>query len=373
MKLSGSEQGNVENLPFNLLGGIEDMKNKIKILFLLFVVISISSYFYAYAADPTGVETLKKDPASPVDYVWILICAFLVFFMQAGFAFVESGFCRAKNSVNLLMKNLMDFSLGSLAYFAIGYALMMGDDFHGFIGTTGWFLHKSAYDVHTYLIWMFEAVFAATAATIVSGGVAERIKFSVYLFYSIIISAIIYPIYGHWVWGSGWLSKIPFGVGAVDFAGSGVVHALGGTIALVGAMMLGPRIGKYDKSGKPRAILGHNMPMAALGVFILWFGWFGFNAGSTLSAHELRISVIAVNTNLAAAAGCLAALIFMKLRHGKWDLSMSLNGVLAGLVAITAPCAWVEAWAAVVIGLIAGILVCLGVIWLDKLHQITYR
>ncbi len=343
------------------------MKNKMKILWSLFIM-EIMCCVCAYASDPTGLVTLKKDPGSPVDYVWVLICAFLVFFMQAGFAFVESGFCRAKNAVNLMMKNLMDFVVGSLAFFAIGYALMMGKDSHGIIGTTGWFLYGSAYDVHTYLIWMFEVVFAATAATIVSGGVAERIKFSVYLFYSIIVSAIIYPIYGHWVWGGGWLSKLPFGVGAVDFAGSGVVHAIGGTIALVGAMMLGPRIGKYDKSGKPRAILGHNMPMAALGVFILWFGWFGFNPGSTLSAHELRISVIAVNTNLAAAAGCLSALMFMKLRHGKWDLSMALNGVLAGLVAVTAPCAWIEAWAAVVIGLISGILVCLGVILLDKMH-----
>ncbi len=341
------------------------MKKRMWIFTVIFVLMFFS---YAYAGDPTGAITLKKNPGSPVDYVWILICAFLVFFMQAGFAFVESGFCRAKNAVNLMMKNLMDFVMGSLAFFAVGYAIMMGKDWHGLLGISGWFLHGNAYDVHTYLIWMFEVVFAATAATIVSGAVAERIKFSVYLFYSVVVSAVIYPIYGHWVWGGGWLSKLPFGLGALDFAGSGVVHAIGGTIALVGAMMLGPRIGKYDREGKPRAILGHNMPMAALGVFILWFGWFGFNPGSTLSAHELRISVVAVNTNLAAAAGALGALIFMKLKHGKWDLSMTLNGVLAGLVAITAPCAWVEAWASVVIGLIAGILVCLGVIFLDRLH-----
>jgi len=322
----------------------------------------------AYAGDPTGAITLKNNPGAPVDYVWVLLCAFLVFIMQLGFAYVESGFCRAKNAVNLMMKNLMDFVMGSLAFWAIGYALMMGKDAHGLFGTTGWFLHGNAYDVHTYLIWMFEVVFAATAATIVSGGVAERIKFSVYLFYSIIVSAVIYPLYGHWVWGGGWLSKLPYGVGAVDFAGSGVVHAIGGTIALVGAMMLGPRIGKYDKDGKPKPILGHNIPMAALGVFILWFGWFGFNPGSTLSAHQLRISIIAVNTNLAAAAGGVSALLFMYAKHGKWDIGMTLNGVLAGLVAVTAPCAWIEAWAAVVIGLIAGILVCLGVMLLEKLH-----
>ena len=322
----------------------------------------------SFAADPTGAITLKHNPKSPVDYIWILICSFLVFFMQAGFAFVEAGFCRAKNVTNLMMKNLMDFVMGSLAFFAIGYALMMGKDWHRLIGITGWFLYGSSYDVHEYLIWMFEVVFAATAATIVSGGVAERIKFGVYLFYSAVISAIIYPIYGHWAWGDGWLSKLPFGVGAVDFAGSGVVHAIGGTIALVGAMMLGPRIGRYDIKGNSKPIIGHSISMAVLGVFILWFGWFGFNSGSTLSAHELRISIIAVNTNLAAAAGALAALIFMKIRHRMWDIGMALNGVLAGLVAITAPCAWVEAWAAVVIGLIAGILVCLGVILLDKLH-----
>ncbi len=339
-----------------------------KLALLFFGMATLLWCSWAFAGDPTGAITLKKDAGAPVDYVWILICAFLVFFMQAGFAFVESGFCRAKNAVNLMMKNLMDFVMGSLIFFAIGYAIMMGDDWNGIIGVTGWFLHGGAYDVHTYLIWIFEVVFAATAATIVSGGVAERIKFSVYLFYSLVVSGIIYPIYGHWVWGGGWLSKLPFGVGAVDFAGSGVVHAVGGTIALVGAMMLGPRIGKYDKTGKPRAILGHNIPMATLGVFILWFGWFGFNCGSTLSAHELRISVVAVNTNLAACAGALGALLFMKFRHGKWDLSMALNGVLAGLVAITAPCAWVEAWAAVVIGFIGGILVCVGVIMLDRLN-----
>ena len=322
----------------------------------------------AYAGDPTGAETLKKDPGAPVDYVWVLLCAFLVFFMQPGFAFLEAGFCRAKNAVNLMMKNLMDFVMGSLVFFAIGYALMMGKDFHGLVGTTGWFLAGDAYDVHTYLIWMFEVVFAATAATIVSGGVAERIKFSVYLFYSAIVSAVIYPIYGHWVWGGGWLSTLHYGIGAVDFAGSGVVHAVGGTIALVGAIMLGPRIGKYDKEGRPRAILGHSMPMAALGVFILWFGWFGFNPGSTLSAHELRISVIAVNTNLAAAAAAFTALVLMKVRHGKWDIGMTLNGALAGLVGITAPCAWVTAWAAVVIGIVDGILVCIGVSLLEKLH-----
>ena len=345
-----------------------NMLKKRSWLFFLGAFILVGIALEAYAGDPTGAETLKTDPGSPVDYVWVLVCAFLVMFMQPGFALVEAGFCRAKNAINLMMKNLMDFVAGSLAFFAVGYAIMMGKDWHSLIGISGWFLHGDAYDVHTYLIWIFQVVFAATAATIVSGAVAERIKFPVYLFYSAIVSAIVYPIYGHWVWGGGWLSKLPFGVGAVDFAGSGIVHAMGGFIGLAGAMTLGPRIGKYDDQGRVKPILGHNIPMAALGVFILWFGWFGFNPGSTLSAHELRISVIAVNTNLAAAAGVLAALIFMKLKVGNWDLGMALNGSLAGLVAITAPCAWVEAWAAVVIGLVAGVLVCLGVLSLDKLH-----
>ncbi len=344
------------------------MIKKSNLLSFLVILFFIGIAINAYAGDPTGAETLKKNPGAPVDYVWVLLCAFLVMFMQPGFALVEAGFCRAKNAVNLMMKNLLDFVVGSLAFFAVGYAIMMGNDWHGLLGITGWFLHGNAYDVHTYLIWMFEVVFAATAATIVSGAVAERIKFPVYLFYSLVVSAFIYPVYAHWVWGSGWLSKLPFGVGAVDFAGSGVVHAIGGFIGLAGAIALGPRIGKYDENGKSNPILGHNLPMAALGVFILWFGWFGFNPGSTLSAHELRISVIAVNTNLAAAAAALSALIFMRIKHGFWDLGMTLNGALAGLVAITAPCAWVEAWAAIVIGLIAGILVCLSVSLLDKLH-----
>ena len=344
------------------------MTKKTRLLLLLGILFLAGIAINAYAGDPTGAETLKKNPGAPVDYVWVLLCAFLVMFMQPGFALLESGFCRAKNAVNLMMKNLMDFVMGSLAFFAVGYAIMMGKDWHSLIGTTGWFLHGNAYDVHTYLIWMFEVVFAATAATIVSGSVAERIKFPVYLFYSIVVSAVIYPVYGHWLWGGGWLSKLPFGTGAVDFAGSGVVHAMGGIIGLTGAIALGPRIGKYDKHGKVNPILGHNLPMAALGVFILWFGWFGFNPGSTLSAHELRISVIAVNTNLAAAAAALSALLFMKIKHGIWDLGMTLNGAVAGLVAITAPCAWVEAWAAVVIGLIAGVLVCLSVSFLDKIH-----
>ncbi len=317
--------------------------------------------------DPTGAKTLAKDPGAPVDFAWVLMCAFLVYIMQAGFAMVESGFCRAKNATNLMVKNAMDFIMGSLAFMAVGFAIMFGADKFGLFGTTGWFLTGAEYDVKRYLLYMFQIVFAATAATIVSGAVAERLKFSTYFIYSIVISAIIYPLYGHWVWGGGWLAKLPFGAGHVDFAGSGVVHTVGGWVAIAGAMVLGPRFGKYGKDGRPRPIPGHSITLAMLGCFILWFGWFGFNPGSTLSAHQLRISVIAVNTNLAAAGGGAAAILFMYFRSKKWDVGMLINGILAGLVGITAPCAWVEAWAAVVIGAIAGILVVIAVLKVEKM------
>lgn len=323
-------------------------------------------------ADPNGAETLKENPELPVDFVWALICGFLVMFMQAGFAMLEAGFSRAKNVANVMMKNLMDFAVGSLAFFAVGFALMMGADWQGIAGTTGWFLAGESYDVSTIELWFFMLVFAATAATIVSGSIAERPKFSVYLVYSAVVSAVIYPIYGHWLWGGGWLSSSEFmvklggGYGALDFAGSGVVHALGGYIALAAVMLLGPRLGKYDSDGNPRAIPGHNLAFAVIGTFILWFGWFGFNAGSTLSAHELRVSIIASNTNLAAAAGAVTAMAITWLRNGKPDVGMTCNGAVAGLVAITAPCAWVQPWSSVVIGTIAGFIATYGYWWLEK-------
>jgi len=314
-----------------------------------------------WAADPGGAATIAANPMAPVDYVWILICGFLVFFMQAGFAMVETGFCRAKNATNLMAKNTIDFVVASLVFMAFGFAIMMGQDYKGLFGTTGWFLHGENYDVGRYLMFFWQLVFAGTAATIVSGAVAERLKFKAYFLYSLAVSALIYPIYGHWVWGCGWLAKLPFGVGHVDFAGSGVVHTIGGFVGLAGAIVLGPRFGKYSKDGKPKAIPGHSITLAALGTFILWFGWFGFNPGSTFSAHQLRIAVVAVNTNLAAAAGAAVAILIVFAKTKKWDVGMMLNGCLAGLVAITAPCAWVEAWAAVVIGAIAGLLVVLSV------------
>lgn len=325
------------------------------------LLVSIAIPFSVFAADPSGAETLAQNPQAPVDYVWVLVCGFLVFFMQAGFAMVEAGFCRAKNATNLMAKNTIDFVSASLIFMAVGFALMMGTDYHGLIGTSGWFLHGENYDVSKYLMFFWQLVFAGTAATIVSGAVAERLKFKAYFLYSIAVIAVIYPLYGHWVWGGGWLSKLPFGVGHVDFAGSGVVHTIGGFVGLAGAIVLGPRFGKFGKDGKPKAIPGHSITLAALGTFILWFGWFGFNPGSTFSAHQLRIAVIAVNTNLAAAAGAAVAILLVFMKTKKWDVGMMLNGCLAGLVAITAPCAWVEAWAAVAIGAIAGTLVVLGV------------
>ena len=327
----------------------------------LILLVLLATSGVALAADPSLVGTT----ADAVDYVWILVCGFLVMFMQPGFAMLTAGFCRAKSATNLMAKNLMDLVIGSLAFFFIGYALMMGG-IHPFAGTQGWMLLGSNYDVGAYLGFFWMLVFAATAATIVAGAVAERLKFKAYLIYSVVVFALIYPIYGHWVWGGGWLSTLPFGMGALDFAGSGVVHAVGGFVGLAGAMVLGPRFGKFGENGKPRAIPGHSITLAALGVFILWFGWFGFNAGSTFSAHELRIAVIAVNTNLAAAAGALAALLIARWKTKRWDVSMALNGALAGLVAITAACAYVEGWAAVVIGLIGGALMYASVNFIER-------
>ena len=346
------------------------MKSKV-ILAISVALILLSVIPISMAGDPSGAETLAEDPDAPVNFVWVLICAFLVMFMQAGFAMVETGLTRAKNAANILMKNMMDFSAGALVYWAVGFAFMFGATTYGLIGTEGFFLGGDAYDVSTAMLWFFQMVFCATAATIVSGAMAERTKFRTYLIYSILISAFIYPIYGHWIWGGGWLSSSGFmtglggGYGALDFAGSGVVHGVGGFVALAGAYILGPRIGKYKKDGTPNPIPGHNLNLAILGVFILWFGWFGFNPGSTLAATELRISIVAVNTVLAAAAGAFMMMCLTWWRFGKPDVSMTGNGVLAGLVAITASCAWVNTKAAVFIGIVAAIVTYLGVWFLD--------
>lgn len=313
-----------------------------------------------------GEEPTAASNAVAIDTVWILLAAFLVFFMQAGFALVETGFTRAKNACNIMMKNLMDFSIGSIAFFVVGFGIMFGASAFGLFGTSGFLL--SAADPSTgeglwqFAFWMFQAVFAATAATIVSGAMAERTKFTSYLIYSVFITALIYPVVGHWIWGGGWLSRL----GMIDFAGSAVVHSVGGWAALAGAILLGPRLGKYNKDGSSNAIPGHNIPLASLGVFILWFGWFGFNAGSTTAGTDLSIAVIAVTTNLAAAAGAVAAMSTVWIKYGKPDISMSLNGALAGLVAVTAPCANISPVSALAIGAIGGILVVLSVDFIDK-------
>ncbi len=306
-----------------------------------------------------------------LNYIWTLVAACLVFFMQAGFAMVESGFTRAKSAVNIMMKNLMDFSMGSVAFWAIGFGLMFGTTKTGWFGTDGFFLSGWSGpegDQWVLAFWMFQCVFAATAATIVSGAVAERVKFSGYLIYSFFVCAFIYPIFGSWAWGSllnggGWLE----GMGFIDFAGSTVVHSIGGWAALAGAIVLGPRIGKYGKNGEVRAIPGHNIPMAAIGVFILWMGWFGFNPGSTTTGDS-SIAMIFVTTNLSAALGSITAMFTSWIMFKKPDIGMSLNGALAGLVGITAGCANVSPTSAVIIGAISGVLVVFAVVIIDKIH-----
>jgi ammonium transporter, Amt family len=309
--------------------------------------------------------------AISIDTLWILIAAAMVMFMQPGFALVESGFTRSKNTANILMKNLMDFSIGSLAFWLIGYTIMYGEDVGGFIGKASLFFNSDSVNgVPDKASLMFQTVFAATAATIVSGAVAERTKFSAYLIFSVAITVIIYPISGHWVWGGGWLSELGFH----DFAGSTVVHSLGAWVGLIGAAMVGPRIGKYGKDGKPKAIPGSNLAMGALGVFILWFGWFGFNPGSQLAAagvdNAMAISHIFITTNLAAAAGAVTAMIITWMRYKRPGLSITLNGALAGLVAITAGCDVVSPGGAVAIGIIAGIVLVFGVEFIERILKI---
>jgi Amt family ammonium transporter len=313
----------------------------------------------------------------PSSVAWTLIAAALVFFMQAGFALCESGLTRAKNTGNILMKNLMDFSIGTPCFWIIGFSLM----FNGtgtLIGKPdllifGNYTEANSVVPQTMPLWcyvIFETVFCATAATIVSGSMAERTNFKAYCVYSAIISLCVYPITGHWGWGGGWLSQIGFH----DFAGSALVHNVGGVIACLGAAILGPRIGKYDKDGKPRAILGHNMTSVALGVFILWFAWFGFNGGSTVAmaddASAFTASLVFMNTNLATAVATVVAMIFTWLRYGKPDVSMTFNASLAGLVAITAPCDCVSPVGAFFIGFVAGFLVVLSVEFFDKIAKI---
>jgi Amt family ammonium transporter len=306
-----------------------------------------------------------------VDIIWTMIAASLVFFMQAGFAMVETGFTRAKNAGNIIMKNLMDFAIGSILFFIIGFGIMFGDSFMGLFGTSGFFNPDQMTNVAQFTVLtpgvfiFFQTVFCATAATIVSGAMAERTKFLSYVIYSAVISLVIYPVVGHWIWGGGWLADLGF----VDFAGSTVVHSIGGWASLVGAAILGPRIGKYNKDGSSNAIPGHSITLGALGVFILWFGWFGFNPGSTIAANN-EIGHIAMTTNLAAAAGACVAMIITWLKYKKPDVGLTLNGALAGLVAITAGCQVVTMWGSIIIGIISGFLIVFGVEFIDKVCKI---
>ena len=379
------------------------------------VTASATSYVYAdKAADPSGVTTgtasdvTSVKPGQPtmdeiaaqaghnkvaINMVWLLITGFLVMFMQAGFAMVETGLTRAKNVAHTMSMNMMVYALGMIGFFISGFAIMFGgvgalgtlggfgglaSEFSinlfghtfGLFGMKGFFL-SGTYDVAVFGLFLFQMVFMDTTATIPTGSMAERWKFSSFAIYGVLVGAIIYPIYGNWVWGGGWLSQLGtnfgLGHGVVDFAGSSVVHMTGGVLAFVGAVMIGPRLGKYNKDGSPNAIPGHNIPMAVVGCFILAFGWFGFNPGSTLAGSDLRISVIAVNTMIASATGAFASMCYMWwFKTKKPDPSMMINGMLAGLVAITAPCAFVNVQSAAIIGLVAGVLVIEAAFFIEK-------
>ena len=306
--------------------------------------------------------------AGGIDTVWVLLCAALVFLMEGGFAFLEAGFIRAKNSLNIVMKVFTDCTLGMLAYWAVGFAIMFGLDRAGLFGTSGFFLGGGMDHIKlripVYAYYIFQAAFAMAVASIVSGAVAERMKFSTYMIFTVLITGLIYPVSGHWVWGAdGWLAKM----GMLDFAGSAAVHAVGGWCALAAVLVLGPRMGRYSDDGSINVMPAHNMHLAFLGTFILWFGWFGFNPGSSLSGLDMNIARIAVTTNLAAAAGGTSGALFTMIRWGKPDPSMAINGALAGLAAITAGCAYVSPLSAVIIGLIAGVLVVLAVGFFDRI------
>lgn len=325
-------------------------------------------------ASPAGAATgVPAEPSTQyiLDNLWVMLAGVLVLFMQAGFALVEAGLTRAKNVANIMMKNLMDLSAGVLAFFLIGFSIAYGpEQLGGVIGWGGWFLNGADFDqsgltIHTN--FFFQVAFAATAATIVSGAMAERTKFKSYFIYSFVITALIYPIVVRWTWGGGWLSTLstPFS----DFAGSTIVHGVGGWAALAGALVLGPRIGKYTRDGKPRAILGHNIALVVLGTIILFIGWFGFNAGSELAA-DLVVMDIAVVTLLAACAGGVAAMSTIWLRSGKPDVGMTCNGVLAGLVSITAGCGAFYNWSGIVVGAVGGVLVVFAVEFFEKVVKV---
>lgn len=347
------------------------MSHFTKIIFIsVFIFLFGNTVLLAYDGMPLS-STLETTISASfdknfADLLWIMIAAFLVFFMQAGFALVETGFTRAKNVANIMMKNMMDFGVGTVVFWALGFALMYGTDIFGIFGFGNFFLSEAILpdgttDPRMYANWFFQAMFAATAATIVSGAMAERTKFTGYLIYTIFITGLIYPIAGHWIWGGGWLSELGF----YDFAGSTVVHGVGAWAGLVGTYILAPRIGRFV-NGKVHKIPGHSISLGTLGVFILWLGWFGFNPGSTLGADP-SFARIAVTTNLGAAGGAVAAMTVSWLHSGKPDLGHTLNGVLAGLVAITAGCAVVSPGSALIIGCIGGIIMLYGTRFLEMI------
>jgi len=343
--------------------------------------------------DAKGINTLANDSGHlriSINFTWLLLTGFLVLFMQVGFAFLVTGLTRAKNAGHMMMMNLASFAIALLAYYICGFAFqfgglnvaalggtsplngIFGHGHAGLIGTHGFFLQSGGtYDVGVIALFLFQVVFMETAGYIIIGAIAERISFAGFILAEIAMGALIYPVFGNWVWGGGWLSQLGNGAlhlghGAVDFAGSGVVHATGGWAALALAMILGPRIGKYRKDGSVRAFPGHNLGYVVIGTLVLVFGWMGFNPGSTFSGNDLRISVVAVNTLLSGCAGTVMAMAWTNYKWGKPDISMSCNGMLAGLVAVTAPCAFIAPWAAVVIGIVAGLLVCYSVEWFDQ-------
>ncbi|MFH2145035.1 MAG: ammonium transporter [Candidatus Omnitrophota bacterium] len=343
---------------------------KMNVLISVFLGLFMVCFVFAgnaFAAEKVSGQSLAT-VIKGLDTLWVLLAAFLVFIMQAGFGMLEAGLIRTKNTCNVLMNNFLDFCMASVGFFIFGYAIMFSQG-NGFMGLDkGWlFLIKATHEgtIPLEAAWLFHAVFCGAAATIVAGGIAERMKFKCYLIYSFLISATVYPIIGHWVWGGGWLSNLGF----ADFAGSTVVHTVGGTAALIGTFVLGPRIGKYNKDGSANAIEGHSLTLASLGTLILWFAWFGFNPGSTLSVGDGSfMAKVAVNTNLAAVAGALTAMFYAWKICGKPDLTMTMNGALAGLVAITAPCAYVTPIESMAIGMIGGIIVVMGTLFLDKIH-----
>ncbi len=382
-------------------------------IFITVIILAVPSIINA-ETDPSGTKTgtVKDVPAAKqgeptlteiadavghnriaTNIIWTLLAGFLVMFMQAGFAMVETGFTRAKNVAHTMGMNFLVYAIGMIGFWICGFAIMFGGvgsisalggtpglaseisinlfgKTFGLFGASGFFLNNSVYDVGVFALFLFQMVFMDTTATIPTGAMAERWKFSSFIFFAFFISMFVYPIFGNWVWGGGWLAQLGvnfrLGHGHVDFAGSSVVHLVGGVAALAGAIVLGPRIGKYNKDGSSNAIPGHNLPMAITGTFILAFGWFGFNAGSTLAANDLRLTVAATNTMIASGAGALAATFYMMWRYGKPDPSMMANGMLAGLVAITAPCAFVNSISAFLIGAVSGVIVIIAVFYIDQ-------